>query len=179
MISAILSSAVSAAGAVLDLVMKHGVEALPDGSFPRDVPGTGGKVQLRKLHNPGFPMGTLAGRPELVRGLPLAVISLLTGRFLLLTREHGKVPEKFGIAAVIGGGLSNLFDRFFRGFVVDYIHVKAGPLDRIIFNLGDVMIAFGGALMAGTGFLRMAAGAFRKTGTAGTEMGEKTGGNIG
>lgn len=179
MISAILSSGVSAAAAVLDLVLKNGVEALPDESFPRDVPGTGGKVQLRKLHNPGFPMGTLAGRPELVRGLPLAVVSVLTGRFLLLARERGKLPEKLGLAAVIGGGLSNLFDRFFRGFVVDYIHVKAGPLDRIIFNLGDAMIASGGALMAGTGFLRLAAGIFGKKGTAVTEMGEETGGNLG
>ena len=124
-------------------------------------------------------MGTLAGRPEIVRGLPLAVVSVLTGRFLLLAREPGRLPEKLGLAAVIGGGLSNLFDRFFRGFVVDYIHVKAGPLDQIIFNLGDAMIASGGALMAGTGFLRMAAGAFRGKDPAGTEMGEKTGGNIG
>lgn len=175
MISAILSSAVSAAGTALDLVMKHGVEALPDGAFPRDVPGTGGKVQLRKLHNPGFPMGTLAGRPELVRGLPLAVISLLTGRFLLLAGEPGKIPEKIGLAAVIGGGLSNLFDRFFRGFVVDYIHVKAGPLDRIIFNLGDAMIASGGAIVAGTGLLRLAAGAVTGKGPAGAG----TGGNLG
>ena len=179
MISAILSSAVSAAGAVLDLVLKNGVEALPDKSFPRDVPGTRGKVQLRKLHNPGFPMGTLAGRPEIVRGLPLAVVSVLTGRFLLLAGEPGKLPEKLGLAAVIGGGLSNLFDRFFRGFVVDYIHVKAGPLDQIIFNLGDAMIASGGALMAGTGFLRMAAGASRGKNPAGAETGEETGGNIG
>ena len=179
MISAILSSAVSAAGAALDLVMKHGVESMPDSAFPRDIPGTGGKVQLRKLHNPGFPMGTLSGRPELVRGLPLAVVSVLTGRFLLLAQRPGKLAEKFGLAAVIGGGLSNLFDRIFRGFVVDYVHVKAGPLDRIIFNLGDVMIASGGALMAAAGFLRMAAGVFRGNAAPGAEMPEETGGNLG
>ncbi len=157
MISAILYSAISGIGLAADLVMKNGIEALPDKDFPRDVPGTKGKVRLEKLHNPGFPMGTLSSRPELVRGFPLFVVSLLSGRFLLLLRERGHVTEKLGLAAVIGGGLSNVFDRIFRGYVVDYLHVKAGPMDRIIFNLGDAMIAGGSALIGASEFLRTAA----------------------
>ncbi len=172
MISAILCSVFSAAGLVTDLVLKHGVEALPEETFPRSVPGTGGKVRIQKLHNPGFPMGTLGSRPELVRGFPLFVVSLLSGRYLLLAQKKGRLPEKLGLAAVIGGGLSNLFDRFFRGYVVDYIHVKAGPLDRIIFNLGDAMIGAGGFLLAGAEFLRMTAGLIRR-------RTKKTGGNLG
>ena len=83
-----------AAGAVLDLVLKNGVEALPDRSFPRDVPGTGGKVQLRKLHNPGFPMGALKEKPELVRCLPLAVTSAL----LLVSGTPENLRKKIPIA---------------------------------------------------------------------------------
>lgn len=169
--SAIVCSAVSAAGTVLDLALKNGVEALPDSAFPRTVPGTGEKVRLEKVHNPGFPMGTLKNRPELVRGFPLFVLSLLSGRYLLLSRKKGKLAEKLGLAAVIGGGASNIFDRCFRGYVVDYINVKAGPLRKIAFNLGDAMIGAGGLLIAGSELVRMAAGAARKKKETGGDLG--------
>ena len=55
---------------------------------------------------------------------------------------------------MLGGASSNLFDRFFRGYVVDYLYVDKAPVNKVIFNLGDVFIAFG-TLMAG------AAGLFR------------------
>ena len=83
--SAYVCSAFSAAGTVLDLVLKNSIEALPDSAFPRTVPGTGEKVNLQKVHNPGFPMGTLSSRPELVRGFPLFVLALLSGRYYLLS----------------------------------------------------------------------------------------------
>ncbi len=40
---------------------------------------------------------------------------------------------------IIGGGLANLFDRLFRGGVVDFINLKFWP----IFNLADVAITIG------------------------------------
>lgn len=169
--SAYVCSAFSAAGTVLDLVLKNSIEALPDSAFPRTVPGTGEKVNLQKVHNSGFPMGTLSSRPELVRGFPLFVLTLLSGRYYLLSWKKGRLAEKIGLAAVIGGGFSNVFDRCFRGFVVDYINVKAGPLEKIVFNLGDAMIGTGGFLIAGSELLRTAGQAFRKT--------EETGGDLG
>ena len=99
------------------------------------------------------------------------MIALLSGRSYLLSWKKGRLAEKIGLAAVIGGGVSNVFDRCFRGFVVDYINVKAGPLEKIVFNLGDAMIGTGGFLIAGSELLRTAEQAFRKT--------EETGGDLG
>jgi len=48
-----------------------------------------------------------------------------------------------GLFLIITGGLSNLFDRIFFGYVIDWIRVFFLPLS--IFNIADLMI-FGGLL---------------------------------
>ena len=59
---------------------------------------------------------------------------------------------------MIGGAFSNLFDRFFRGYVVDYLYIDKEPVSKVIFNLGDVFIAAGTVLAGLSGLLRAAAG---------------------
>ena len=55
--------------------------------------------------------------------------------------------EKLGWAIVLGGALSNNFDRLKRKFVVDYI-----PLGRYIYNLGDFFIYTGAIIAAAVNF---------------------------
>jgi len=47
---------------------------------------------------------------------------------------------------VLGGALSNLYDRFVRNYVVDYFTIEAGKLKKVIFNLGDIFVFIGSAL---------------------------------
>jgi signal peptidase II len=138
----------------LDLVIKYGIENIPDEEFPRDIPGTNGKIELKKLHNPGFPFGFLKYFPEVVRTVPLIITSGTLGVFSYLLPKKGKTAEKAGLALILAGALSNLFDRFFRGYVVDYIHVKKKPADRIIFNLGDFFIASGALFIMAVSVIR-------------------------
>lgn len=140
--------------AVLDLILKSAIEQLPDKSFPRKIPGSGGRLQLRKLHNTGLPMGFLKQYPELVRSLPLTVACVILFRFSRSLLHGGDKLEKAGFAAVLGGAVSNLFDRFFRGYVVDYLYVDIRPLNKIIFNIGDLFIALGMLLSGAAGMLR-------------------------
>lgn len=49
---------------------------------------------------------------------------------------------------VIGGSLSNLYDRYIRGYVVDYFSLRFGPLKEVVFNLGDIFILLGAGLQA-------------------------------
>ncbi len=147
-----------AVAVVPDLILKSAIERLPDESFPRELPGSGGRLQLRKLHNMGFLMGFLRQYPELVRGLPLAVASVILLRFSLRLPCKGSRLEKAGLAAVLGGAASNLFDRFFRGYVVDYLYVDVRPLNKIIFNIGDLFIALGMLLSGAAGLLRTVQG---------------------
>ena len=46
-------------------------------------------------------------------------------------------------ALVIGGGLSNLYDRIFRGAVIDFINMGIGSLRTGIFNVADMGITAG------------------------------------
>ena len=57
--------------------------------------------------------------------------------------RKGNGLQKLGLALTVGGAVSNLYDRFTRGYVVDYLNVRAGKLRRVIFNLGDVCILAG------------------------------------
>ena len=48
-------------------------------------------------------------------------------------------------AVIIAGGIGNLIDRVFRGFVIDYIE----PLfiDFAIFNFADILVTCGAAVL--------------------------------
>ena len=49
------------------------------------------------------------------------------------------------MAFVVGGGLGNLFDRIFRGFVVDYIDLRF--LHFAVFNFADICVSLGSAVL--------------------------------
>lgn len=133
--------------AALDLGVKHVVESQEDDTFPRDLPAAKGLIRLHKNHNSGFPFGFLKQKPEVVKGVPLAVVSALTGALAVLSWEKGKTGEKIGLSMVIGGALSNLYDRFARGYVVDYFSIKWEPIKKVVFNLGDLFVFFGNLLI--------------------------------
>jgi signal peptidase II len=48
----------------------------------------------------------------------------------------------FALGLILGGGVSNLLDRFMHGGVVDYVYWHCG-FDFAIFNFADVMIDLG------------------------------------
>ena len=43
------------------------------------------------------------------------------------------------LAFILGGSLSNLYDRVVRGYVIDYVDFRIWP----VFNLADLMINLG------------------------------------
>jgi signal peptidase II len=55
----------------------------------------------------------------------------------------------FGISFVMGGGVSNLLDRFFRaeGSVIDFMNMGIGNLRTGIFNVADMAIVVGVSLL--------------------------------
>ena len=63
-------------------------------------------------------------------------------------RVTGKTLAKTGLALLLGGGLNNLYDRYRKHHVVDYIRFGIGPkwFRRIIFNVSDFFIFLGALL---------------------------------
>ena len=81
------------------------------------------------------------------------VFVVLPGLFLLgmllhalfsngLTRWH-----VLGWGLVVGGGIGNLIDRVRDGYVIDFMFMGVGPLHTNIFNVADVVLLVGIALM--------------------------------
>ncbi|NBH72013.1 signal peptidase II [Clostridiaceae bacterium] len=131
-----------------DLWLKHRVEAQDPEGFPRPLTGTGERIWVYRNHNAGFPFGFLKKKESLVKTVPLVLTSLLAGGLLAMRREKGQRVRKLGMAMVIGGSLSNLYDRYVRGYVVDYFSLRFGPLKEVVFNLGDIFILLGALLQA-------------------------------
>jgi len=69
-----------------------------------------------------------------------AVLFISTTPFFLRYREK----EKFALGLIIGGALGNLLDRLRLGYVVDFLQLEFYPA---IFNVADIFIIIGGALL--------------------------------
>lgn len=136
-----------AAVLLIDLGIKDTIEREDAKAFPKELEGTNGKIMLHRSHNEGFPFGALKQKKELVKQIPLAVISAVAGIFAWLYPRKGYMPEKIGLALVLGGGLSNLYDRMTRGYVVDYLSIRWKRLKEVVFNLADVCIVLGALLL--------------------------------
>ncbi len=96
-------------------------------------------LQLHYTENDGAMMGMLQGKTTLMVLLALAVFVVLL--YVIFSKKI-----RFGLAycalvGILAGGLGNLIDRIFRGFVVDYIEVLF--VRFYIFNFADCLITVG------------------------------------
>lgn len=132
---------------LVDLGIKSAIEEAEPSEFPKELKGSKGLIMLYRNHNDGFPMGVFRDRPDLVKNVPLAVLSAVAGIFFWLFPKKGYWAEKAGTCLVLGGGLSNLYDRMKRGYVVDYFSIHFKKLKKVVFNLGDICIFLGAGIL--------------------------------
>lgn len=67
---------------------------------------------------------------------------MLITRFLIKDRNRGFVVN-LAYGLIIGGALSNLFDRIVYGYVIDYLDFRVWP----VFNVSDACITVGVVLI--------------------------------
>lgn len=131
-----------------DLFIKWLIEKQDQERFPRPLARTGGRILLYRNHNAGFPFGFMEQYGELVRTVPLVIISALGGVFCYLVQKKGHTAQKTGLAILLGGAISNLYDRYVRRYVVDYFSFQFGWLKKVVFNLGDLFVFAGAGILA-------------------------------
>lgn len=79
----------------------------------------------------------------LAENLKFLQIAILAGVAIYLYLNKDIFKEYYlPIAFIFAGGISNIFDRFIHGAVVDYVYWHCG-FDFAIFNLADVLIDIG------------------------------------
>jgi signal peptidase II len=107
----------------------------------------GRTLYFQYTENSGALLGVGSSLPRVARfwllivfaGAALAAILAFT-----IIDKNLRKSDIFALSVVLGGGLSNLVDRLFRGgIVVDFMKLSIGPLETAIFNLADLMITFG------------------------------------
>jgi signal peptidase II len=109
----------------------------------------GGSVRILYAENTGAFLSLGSGAPEWLRrdvlsafiGLSLLAIGVLAWR----QRAHALAG--LGLGLLWAGGLSNLVDRLRDGHVVDFMMLVAGPLRTGVFNVADVAITTGVAMV--------------------------------
>ncbi len=93
-------------------------------------------LQFNYLENDGAMMGFMGGKTGIMTALAIAcVIVMLVVIFSGLIRNR---IDYWCCLLMISGGLGNIIDRVFRGYVIDYIEVLF--VDFYIFNFADCLI---------------------------------------
>ncbi len=111
------------------LVIEH---LQPIGSFPL----IDGFIQLRYAENTGAAFGSFSEKTSFLSIFTFVII--IAGLIYLYVKKRKVDVEYVCITLIIAGGIGNLVDRVFRGFVVDYIE----PLfiDFAVFNFADILV---------------------------------------
>jgi len=112
----------------------------------------GGLVKLVYVENTGAFLGLGGELGEQLRFWLFTVvigIGLTIGLLYLLGKRQLSLFASLAGAMVVAGGLGNLIDRVVQdGRVTDFVQLGVGPLRTGIFNVADVQIMAGAAMIA-------------------------------
>lgn len=109
--------------------------------YGKDEKILGGKIIISKYHNAGAMLNFLEKEKEVVLVLSSVILGVvLTILAILLPKKENKLL-KFGLSLILGGALSNIYDRMKKGYVVDYFSFSW--LKKVIFNISDICIFIG------------------------------------
>lgn len=110
---------------------------------------------LTKVENTGALLSlgsTLSPRVKKVVLLLLPTIMLLFLLIFVLIKAELDQQVVIGLCFIVGGGIGNIFDRYIYGSVTDFLHIDLGLLQTGVFNMADVSVMVGTALVIANGF---------------------------
>ena len=93
------------------------------------------------VRNTGIAFGVFTGRLSFVVLLTVGAVIWMLAFFARSGARHPLVPVAIGL--LLGGSVSNLWDRAYNSFVTDFIYIRLLPN----FNLADSFIVTGVALL--------------------------------
>lgn len=102
-----------------------------------------GILRFSYVENTGAMMGFMEGKTTFMIIAAVVVLAIL---FTLIFTKKIKFGFEFCCFIMIAaGGIGNIIDRIFRGFVVDYIEVLF--VDFYVFNFADCLVTVGAFLI--------------------------------
>ncbi|MDD2620020.1 MAG: signal peptidase II [Syntrophomonadaceae bacterium] len=99
-----------------------------------------GLLYLTYVENHGAAFGIMPGQSWF-----FLICGLLVVAGLSFYNARYKIPNiiRISIGVLAGGALGNLFDRYFYGYVIDFLDLRWWP----VFNVADMAIVCGGILL--------------------------------
>jgi signal peptidase II len=146
---------ISALVIVLDQITKYWVSQSL-------APGAGVSVtpffNLVLTYNTGAAFSFLSQASGWQRGF-FILIAALASLFIIyfIRRYHREKRFSFGLSLILGGALGNLWDRIVLGHVVDFLDFYIQAFHWPAFNVADLAITCGAALLIWDSFNRRAA----------------------
>lgn len=108
------------------------------------VPDIAGLFEFRLVHNTGAAWGILGGKTFELALLSLLVCLAIIWFLFGWQRLQANLAEIFALALIFAGGLGNVVDRFYLGYVVDFINTTF--IDFPTFNVADIGVTCGAIL---------------------------------
>lgn len=99
-----------------------------------------GVLSLTYLENKGAAFGLWDSTLFLI-GVDIAIL-LVVGKLLFGKKYEFTKLMKIAYSLILAGGLTNLIDRIFRGYVIDYIDITE-MFYYPVFNIADICIIVG------------------------------------
>lgn len=109
---------------------------------------------LTKVENTGALLSlgaTLSPGAKKVVLLLLPTLMLFALLIFVLIRAELDQQVVIGLCFIVGGGIGNIFDRFLYGSVTDFLHIDLGLFRTGVFNMADVSVMIGTALVIAHG----------------------------
>jgi len=107
-------------------------------------------LDLTRLHNEGAAFGILAEAGGWQRWFFLVLAGAIGAAIVVWLRSlpaRGQYWLAIGLALILGGAIGNAWDRFFDGYVVDYLHFHWGDAYFPAFNVADIAITTGAIML--------------------------------
>jgi len=98
-------------------------------------------LDFTHIHNFGVSFGLFSG---LISPWIIIILGLLIVTFIFyLMKSASDMFEEWGLLIIISGALSNIIDRIFNGYVIDFIYFHYKDFFWPAFNFADIYITIG------------------------------------
>lgn len=123
---------------VLDRITKQNAEVLLQSTSP--APSVAPLVTFGLVHNEGAAWGSFSGMVDAII-IVTVILCAAIAFYAIFASKSASVLEMVGLALIFAGGIGNLIDRIFSGYVIDFIEFLF--IDFPTFNVADIGITCG------------------------------------
>jgi len=105
---------------------------------------------LTKVENTGAALSLGENLSPNLKILLLQIMPILVLVFMFVYVVRERTISKINVLAfsfIIGGGIGNIYDRILYGSVTDFMYLELGSWHTGIFNMADVSVVIGTALL--------------------------------